>query len=980
MGNIVGENFNDYVINQVAVRQKILGSVNRNNEQLVWENSKTGFVKLISSTNLTSNFPSGSSVSSFSTGADLATKYVLFNGVSDDLSFDPSPIETLQRSGIDFSPPSNNYGVYGLGSPEWGFGPMPGIISANIKTETRGSLKTGTVQIKAYNKVQFDIISTLYLRLGYLMLLEWGNTSYFDNKEQFVNDNYYSLSDAFLTKKYPNQISKILNTEVVTYNNLLKAIEIQREKSDANYDALLGKVVNFNWVFNKDGSYDITVIIRSIGDVIESLKVNIILPGETKLPSSNNSSDSSQPSNQTEDVIVSYAQSSTLGKKFSDVQTIISTGTDPSTGGFIENPPNQNPVTFTTPYKPKGSSFIDYFSQEYNNGAVLGGLNQYYIRFGTLLELLENIIIPEVEGSGKLLNFNTNPNTNIIHTLNKQVSSDPRICIISKTITNYNNETVKLYPDVESFTNGNGDGKLMMVYFNMMFVLKKLDSLKDKNGNVVLIDFLNSLIRGFCTATGNYNDITTRINLDTGEVVFIDQTSLPNRNLYTLNKNTAKFNIYGFGENLSGSFIRDIQLQTSITPELATMITIGATADGYVVGSDATVLSNLNKGTQDRIKPKVLSPPSAKRQSEIDNNNVETVYKTNQEAFDNFVYQTSPKENVSSYAGTLPPSWNEDLYSTFTNTQIQLLEYEQKQITISERLANSYASSPNNGFLPFNLSLTLDGLSGIKIYQRFEIDSRFLPTNYPESMEFIITGVNNVIQNNVWTTSLTSLATPKIPSKRNTTKKSQVTPTTTSTGTKQLTTQEETNAYLIDLLKKLNLPTTEGNILFFKAWREFEASAATWNAFNTRYNIGTTTNYNSVGVKNYDSRENGLSANALTFQKSDYSSLLSKLKNVTTIQQAYNVAVSESDGPSNGGLYVWSQGYYKERARQCEEYKKPGHGNLTPLQIKNIELYKGCPVLKDIKETYVSLKLREWISLGYTLSSQVKIKNLIYKV
>jgi hypothetical protein len=41
---------------------------------------------------------------------------------------------------------------------------MPGILSANIKTETRGSLKTATVNIKAWNRTQFDIIDVLYLR------------------------------------------------------------------------------------------------------------------------------------------------------------------------------------------------------------------------------------------------------------------------------------------------------------------------------------------------------------------------------------------------------------------------------------------------------------------------------------------------------------------------------------------------------------------------------------------------------------------------------------------------------------------------------------------------------------------------------------------------------------------------------------------------------------------------------------------------
>jgi putative lipoic acid-binding regulatory protein len=56
---------------------------------------------------------------------------------------------------------------------------MPGITQASIKTETRGSLKTATINIIAHNKEQFDIIDVLYMSLGYSILLEWGNSSYF---------------------------------------------------------------------------------------------------------------------------------------------------------------------------------------------------------------------------------------------------------------------------------------------------------------------------------------------------------------------------------------------------------------------------------------------------------------------------------------------------------------------------------------------------------------------------------------------------------------------------------------------------------------------------------------------------------------------------------------------------------------------------------------------------------------------------------
>ena len=194
MGNIVGEGFDPYVIKQIKTRQEILGVPDRNYEQLVWENAKTSFVKLVSSANVTDITKFGIN------GSTLAEKYVLFNGITDE-SPREGTLEVYQRSGIDINPVATNKGAYGLGGTDFGIQAMPGIISANIKTEARGSLKTGTIQIKASNKGQFDIISTLYLRLGYMMLLEWGNTSYFTNMGNYITDNITSLADSFLSKK-----------------------------------------------------------------------------------------------------------------------------------------------------------------------------------------------------------------------------------------------------------------------------------------------------------------------------------------------------------------------------------------------------------------------------------------------------------------------------------------------------------------------------------------------------------------------------------------------------------------------------------------------------------------------------------------------------------------------------------------------------------------------------------------------------------
>jgi hypothetical protein len=779
MGNIVGENFQSYVIDQVKKRQEILGSINKTPEQLVWEYSKTSWVKLVSSVDIIDPTFLPKSITNspgYQGGSTLAEKYVLFNGSTNEYpSGSINGISNLQRSGINSNGPFTNTGAYGIGGTDFGLQPMPGILSATIKTETRGTLKTGTVNIKANNKGQFEIISTLYLKLGYLVLLEWGNNCYYKNDGTFVPDNQASLADGFLIKKY-------------NYNSILTAIEAKRQETNGNYDALVGKVVNFSWTFNKDGSYDIVIIIRSLGDVIESLKTNSLLPQTTQV--SDNETKKSQQEDSPFDTIQSYAQRDSMARHFA--KSLTAGESESSANGLT---PYWYPPTFNGLKPP----LYPYFYQEYANGVGSSGEKsllsldncQFFIRFGEFLKLIEDFYIPEVEASGiKIISFDRDLQTNLIATHPKQIPSDPRICAFAKKVNYYGDYTFRsnenyLYYGVVSSVTINGSqtvdfsdnteafplksnpyvGKLMNVYFNMVYILELLEDLKDKNGKVPLIELLNTMLTGFQKTTGNYNNLSARVDTERNKIVFIDETPLPDSWKKTnITGNTVQFNVYGFETNnagsiVGGSFIRDLQLKTEITPNMATMITIGSTADGYVTGQDATLLSSLNNGTQDRIKPSIISPSIGNRYSEQYNYNIDSVYTDAQVAFDTFVDTIAP--SAFFLTGTTP-NWNDDSYTNYTNTQVQLLEYEVKKGTIEQRKAGfQYSSSPTNGFIPFNLSLTMDGLSGMKIYQKYTIDSKFLPSNYPEAMEFIIKGVSNTIQNNIWTTNIESIAIPK---------------------------------------------------------------------------------------------------------------------------------------------------------------------------------------------------------------------------
>ena len=262
---IIGEELQGFVINQINARQRLHGSGagndianTRTDQQLNLLISNTSWIKLASGVSITGAKLAEIKVPSSYEGMGLAKKYILNAGFS---QLEDGRLQ--QREGFLPQQPDSSY-TYGT----YGYSPMPGIISADIKTLNRGSLKKATVRIKINNKEQFDIIDVLYLRLGFTVLLEWGNSIYTPDgitretvRGTLVEDNKRFFNSAFGSKN--------------SYLNILPVINFYKTKYAGNYDALLGKVSNFSWSFNADGSYDAEITIISLGDVIESLKLNV---------------------------------------------------------------------------------------------------------------------------------------------------------------------------------------------------------------------------------------------------------------------------------------------------------------------------------------------------------------------------------------------------------------------------------------------------------------------------------------------------------------------------------------------------------------------------------------------------------------------------------------------------------------------------------------------------------------------------------
>jgi LAS superfamily LD-carboxypeptidase LdcB len=748
--NIIGEGFPNVINNQVKKRQEIYGSgyssSPRTPESIMYLNANTSWVKLVSSVNIDNKTVLlNKSLSTIPGIGDnkLAEKFILFNGTNENPANQRSDI-TLNQDIL------GNNNAYGIGGTEFGLRPMMGIKKAEIKHENRGSIRRASIQIKAFNKVQFDIIDVLYLRLGFNILLEWGHSMYYDDKGFFQTNPNDSLSSDFLKGK-------------TSYNKFLTKISNQKLKSCGNYDAMFAKVCNFHWSFLPDGSYDITIDLVSIGDVIESFKINSLIDDRPGIP--NTGLDSLEEA-------VKLINKSTIGRfLYALGKKVLASSTKSAVSDDIS------------------TLKVDAVCMNFDNG--IGTLP--YIRLGTLLQFFqEKMMYKFVVGDdvSSILNFDYETDSNIMFIENDlQVSTDPRICLVNRIINIKGKEYSPFIPYGEPFESSLFDtevqyGQIMNIYINMYFILTKMEELKTPDSNkVILINFLNNILSSISNSLGGINKLEATLDEPTNTIIIRDANPLPNieKVIATLNAISGKkydipdkyahFDLYGYNTKnppnstvdyegkAHASFIKDFSFKTEITPELSTMLTVGATANSKVVGENSTALSKFNIGLTDRFKEQIVQS-----KEDLNSNFQEFQEKLSesQELYNKF--RTLLKDYINYLIDLSQGKFNSSDAETYKDALTNYLTYYQqyRQAQYQINYAVKYKKrppplfAPNTGFIPFNLSLTMDGLSGMKIYSKFLIDVDFLPSNYPENADFLIKNIHHVIENNKWFTTLES--------------------------------------------------------------------------------------------------------------------------------------------------------------------------------------------------------------------------------
>jgi len=294
--NIVGSAFPNFVKEQIDARKKLVGKKTRNTDETLWLTNRVGWTRLSSGAKVK---PEGASISEdvvFNAGGsgtlsgprgtkDIRDSEGMYShqrieanrqlAVEEDKLYttDLAKANVLQGGTISVSETKDIDGnvkfqanrktqfneLYKQGATDQlGLKPMPGITSISVGTGGKWqTLLQGDVEFVCYDLDQLEIMSKLYMSLGVHVFLEWGHAPYVDKSGNILKSNeplnYFDENDT---------------------KSLLQKVTKKKEQTEGNYGALVGRVYNFDFEANNDGSYNCKVQIMGPGGMLESLRIN----------------------------------------------------------------------------------------------------------------------------------------------------------------------------------------------------------------------------------------------------------------------------------------------------------------------------------------------------------------------------------------------------------------------------------------------------------------------------------------------------------------------------------------------------------------------------------------------------------------------------------------------------------------------------------------------------------------------------------
>ena len=764
--------FKDGIKKQLTARQNAIGSTSRSSDIIQYFNSRNSWIRMSSSVDVKND------------GGALASKYILQGGTLRNAGFfkyTGTPILVL-KSGVGSGEEAYSTTTPGGKLNRLGIRPMPGITSLDVKSKSAyGSLREANVSFQCWDIRQLEELEQLYMRPGYSVLVEWGWAPYLDNNPIPNLQFNVPLENYLFQKKPKEQIWEEI------YN---------RSAKDGNYDAAYGLVKNYSWKARSDGGYDCSVSIITMGEVLESLKINygaydvaslktkglfplVAAPtagysfntGITKItPTTGLSGINVVAGNSTavirDDIAAAYAQNIVAGicsELYYKVSEDAAVKPNDVAAHRILDKNNKTNKLFPLGYP---INFFKYKVEMTSSGpTITDGSTQIYIRLEDFLEVLNRyVLLSDKEHNTPLARISVREReTNIpllclgnIH----QISTNPHVCLIKNmaydtpetslgvvglnvtAVQSYLNAIPKFFTYLDQTTEFGEIGNIF-VNLDYLYGLAVSDTLAEKDkkekNDISLFDYIKSMMSGINTAIGNVANFDIFIDPVDSTARIIDVNYVDTATRDDAHKDAFEIEVH----NLK-STVRNYSLESQIFPEQSTQVAIGAQVKGGALGTNTSTLIDYNKGLVDRVIPKKEAPTTDTTASDIDRlKELQNSWAIIADLFiqlipDWFSAGDYDVEESSKYSNAL-----KDIINFFTSI--------------------GASNAKNRAIIPTKLSLTMDGIGGMVIGNMFKINDDILPAGYKggtgpkdvgAKIGYIVTGLGHKVADNDWTTQV----------------------------------------------------------------------------------------------------------------------------------------------------------------------------------------------------------------------------------
>ena len=358
---------------------------------------------------------------------------------------------------------------------------------------------------------------------------------------------------------------------------------------------------------------------------------------------------------------------------------------------------------------------------------------KYFIKLGTLLRIFQDLIyLSDMKKPLSTFDFDYDSNF-CFNPSNRLISLDTNVCVVpSETFQVKNNLIDEILND---FTDTNGEekrkdlGNTMHILLNIDMLLNTLNN--TSNNEISIYNFMSSVLTNVNNSFANITDLSFIYDVDTNTYHIIDENTPASRDT------PSRINVGGLRTKKGiedGSFVKNVSLNSQLSPNLASQIAIGAqasTGEGRVPQESLT-FSDWNEGATDRIIATKISP-KINTSNEDEKMTEEDFQSLNDFLNDQQYWSPQSTDYVSSF---LP------IYKKYISTEFK------RQIFSS--------------FIPINLAIEMEGLSGIRIYQKYSITEQYLPKIYKDKIEFLIKGISHTINTKEWNTTIDGFSIPKI--------------------------------------------------------------------------------------------------------------------------------------------------------------------------------------------------------------------------